>query len=43
MRQSGIIAAGALSAFDHNVERLQEDHDNAKLFIELLVSVRLRI
>jgi len=30
MRQIGIIAAGALFALDHNVERLQEDHDKAK-------------
>ena len=30
MRQSGIIAAAGLYALDHNVDRLQEDHDNAK-------------
>ncbi|MBI3964128.1 MAG: low specificity L-threonine aldolase [Chloroflexi bacterium] len=30
MRQSGIIAAGAVYALRHNVERLAEDHANAK-------------
>ncbi len=30
MRQAGIIAAAGIYAFEHNVERLQEDHDNAK-------------
>ncbi|MBS0519021.1 MAG: low specificity L-threonine aldolase [Proteobacteria bacterium] len=29
MRQSGIIAAAALHALDHNWDRLAEDHDNA--------------
>ncbi len=29
MRQAGIIAAGALYALDHNIERLQQDHENA--------------
>ena len=32
MRQVGILAAGALFALDHNMSRLKEDHDNAKLF-----------
>jgi len=31
MRQAGIVAAGALWALDHNVERLAEDHENARL------------
>lgn len=31
-RQAGVIAAGALFALDHNIERLQEDHDNARRF-----------
>src|SRR4051794_8893735 len=30
MRQAGIVAAGALYALDHNVERLAEDHANAR-------------
>ena len=30
MRQAGIIAAGALYALEHNIDRLAEDHANAK-------------
>ena len=30
MRQAGVIAAGALYAVEHNIERLAEDHANAK-------------
>jgi threonine aldolase len=30
MRQAGIIAAAALYALDHNIERLAEDHANAR-------------
>src|SRR5919112_2803063 len=30
MRQAGVIAAGSLYAFEHNVERLAEDHERAK-------------
>lgn len=36
MRQSGIIAAGALYALEHNVGRLQQDHDNALAFGEVI-------
>jgi threonine aldolase len=31
MRQAGIIAAGALYALEHNIDRLAEDHAHAKL------------
>ena len=31
MRQAGVIAAGALHALDHHVERLAEDHRNAQV------------
>ncbi|MGM0675096.1 MAG: threonine aldolase family protein [Spirochaetota bacterium] len=31
MRQSGVIAAAALHALDNNVERLADDHENARL------------
>jgi threonine aldolase len=31
MRQSGVLAAGCLYALDHNVERLAEDHENARV------------
>lgn len=34
MRQAGIIAAAGLYAFEHNVERLAEDHANARLLEE---------
>jgi threonine aldolase len=33
-RQSGIVAAGCLYALDHNVERLADDHENAKLLAD---------
>ena len=36
MRQSGIIAAGALYALDNNIDRLAEDHSNAKRFAEVV-------
>lgn len=32
MRQAGILAAAGLYALENNVERLAEDHRNAKLF-----------
>jgi threonine aldolase len=34
MRQAGVIAAAGLYAFEHNVERLAEDHANAKFLEE---------
>jgi threonine aldolase len=34
LRQSGIIAAAALYALDHHVERLREDHVNARRLAE---------
>lgn len=30
MRQAGIVAAAGLYAFEHNIERLREDHENAR-------------
>jgi threonine aldolase len=30
MRQAGIVAAGCVHALDHHVDRLGDDHDNAK-------------
>jgi threonine aldolase len=36
MRQSGILAAAALYALDHNLERIADDHTNAKRFAGLL-------
>lgn len=34
MRQAGIVAAAALYALDHHVERLREDHARARLLAE---------
>jgi threonine aldolase len=31
MRQVGVLAAAGLYALDHNIERMAEDHDNARL------------
>ena len=39
MRQAGIIAAAGVYALDHHVERLAEDHDNAKRLAELLADI----
>ena len=36
LRQAGIVAAGALYAMQHHVDRLQVDHDNAKAFAEAI-------
>jgi len=38
MRQAGIIAAAALYALDHNIERLAEDHANARRLAEGLAA-----
>ncbi|HAP35859.1 MAG TPA: low-specificity L-threonine aldolase [Bacteroidetes bacterium] len=40
MRQSGIIAAGALYAVQNNVERLKEDHEKAKYFSQELSKIK---
>jgi threonine aldolase len=39
MRQAGIVAAGALYALDHNVDRLAEDHANARALAEGLATI----
>ncbi|MEO7457557.1 MAG: GntG family PLP-dependent aldolase [Gemmatimonadaceae bacterium] len=36
MRQSGILTAAALYALDHNMDRLVEDHANAKRFADIV-------
>jgi len=36
MRQSGVIAAAGLHALDNNIDRLSQDHDNARLLATLL-------
>jgi threonine aldolase len=40
MRQAGIVAAAGLYALEHNVERLAEDHQHAKLLAERISSAR---
>jgi threonine aldolase len=39
MRQAGIIAAAGVYAFQHHVERLAEDHANAKVLAEGLAGI----
>jgi threonine aldolase len=39
MRQAGIVAAGALWALDHNVERLAEDNANARALATGLAAI----
>jgi threonine aldolase len=34
MRQAGIIAAGALYALEHHIDRLKEDHEKARAFAD---------
>jgi threonine aldolase len=44
MRQAGILAAAGLWALDHNLERLVEDHANARLLAERLAGLpRIRL
>jgi threonine aldolase len=40
MRQSGMLAAAALHAMEHHVDRLQEDHDNAKRLAEKIDQIQ---
>jgi threonine aldolase len=39
MRQAGVLAAAALYALEHNLERLAEDHRNARLLGERLAEI----
>jgi threonine aldolase len=43
MRQSGILAAAGLFALDHNMDRLVEDHANARLLAERVADTKARI
>jgi threonine aldolase len=44
LRQAGIVAAAAEYALDYNVERLAEDHANARQLAEIIAKIRgLRI
>jgi threonine aldolase len=42
-RQSGIVAAGCLYALDHHVERLAEDHQNARALAAGLAELGLEV
>ncbi len=39
LRQSGIVAAAAIYALENNVDRLQQDHDNAQLLATKLAAI----
>jgi threonine aldolase len=39
MRQAGIVAAGCLYALDHNVDRLAEDHEHARVLADGLAEL----
>ncbi len=39
MRQAGILAAAALYALDHHIDRLAEDHDNARVLATAVESI----
>ena len=39
MRQSGIIAAAGIYAIENNIERISEDHENAKLLAKKLTEL----
>ena len=41
MRESGIAAACGIYALEHNVERMKEDHENAKAMAELLKDLKV--
>ncbi len=40
MRQSGVIAAAALYALEHNWDRLAEDHDNARYLSDGIANIK---
>ncbi len=39
MRQAGVLAAAGIHALEHNVERLAQDHENARTLAQLLATV----
>ncbi len=43
MRQAGIVAAAALYALDHHVDRIADDHERARRLAEGLVEAGLKI
>ena len=43
MRQAGVLAAACLHALDHHVERLEEDHEHARLLADGLGELGLEV
>jgi threonine aldolase len=43
MRQAGVFAAAGIVAFDHMIDRLAEDHENARLLAKILAEANLPI
>ena len=43
LRQSGVLAAGCLYALDHHVERLAEDHENARILADGIAGLGLEV
>jgi threonine aldolase len=39
LRQAGMMAAAALYALDHHIDRMAEDHDNARVFAEAIAGI----
>ena len=39
MRQAGVIAGAGLYALEHNVQRLAEDHENARVLAQGLANI----
>lgn len=39
LRQAGVVAAAAIYAIENNIERMAEDHANAKLFAESIADI----
>ncbi len=43
MRQAGVLAAAGLYALDHNIERLKDDHENARRLAAGLAELKLPV
>lgn len=39
LRQAGMMAAAAIYALEHHVDRLREDHDNARAFADAIATI----
>jgi threonine aldolase len=39
LRQAGIVAAAAIHAFENHIDRLAEDHTNAKAFAKAIAEI----